>query len=82
MLLPKALLLASYANLKVLFGMKLMFVDYIASGTLDDAFSLCMASKNTLTSLLLLMEAYREEADYSVLSYLVDVLDLILVVVA
>lgn len=42
-------------------------------GILDDLYALCMARKETLTSLLALMGAYREELDYIVLSNLITV---------
>ncbi|ERN06883.1 hypothetical protein AMTR_s00005p00250950 [Amborella trichopoda] len=42
-------------------------------GVLDDAYALCAACKQTLSSLLSLMVAYREELDYTVLSCLIDV---------
>ncbi|KAG9451703.1 hypothetical protein H6P81_004607 [Aristolochia fimbriata] len=41
-------------------------------GILDDSFALCMAGKQTLSSLLFLMNAYREETDYTVLSCLIE----------
>ncbi|PKA63344.1 puromycin-sensitive aminopeptidase [Apostasia shenzhenica] len=42
-------------------------------GILDDSFALCMASKQSLSSLLSLMIAYREDPEYTVLSHLVTV---------
>ncbi|XP_035539457.1 aminopeptidase M1-like isoform X1 [Juglans regia] len=42
-------------------------------GILDDAFALCMACKQSLSLLLSLMDAYRKELDFVVLSKLVDV---------
>ncbi|ONK80890.1 uncharacterized protein A4U43_C01F22890 [Asparagus officinalis] len=42
-------------------------------GILDDAYSLCMAGKQTLSSLLSLMAAYREEVDYTVLSLVITI---------
>eukprot|EP00262_Sarcandra_glabra_P014364 TRINITY_DN419_c0_g1_i1.p1 TRINITY_DN419_c0_g1~~TRINITY_DN419_c0_g1_i1.p1 ORF type:complete len:866 (+),score=159.90 TRINITY_DN419_c0_g1_i1:322-2598(+) len=42
-------------------------------GILEDSYALCMASKQTLSSLLSLMDAYREELDYTVLSQLIVV---------
>ncbi|XP_058786017.1 aminopeptidase M1-like [Vicia villosa] len=42
-------------------------------GVLDDTFALCMARKESLTSLLNLMAAYREEDDYTVLSNLISI---------
>ncbi|KAK4277320.1 hypothetical protein QN277_015335 [Acacia crassicarpa] len=42
-------------------------------GILDDVYALCMARKETLTSLLALMGAYREELDYIVLSNLITI---------
>ncbi|KAL6344635.1 hypothetical protein AAG906_002541 [Vitis piasezkii] len=42
-------------------------------GILDDSFALCMACQQSLTSLLTLMGAYREELDYTVLSNLISI---------
>ncbi|XP_050216793.1 aminopeptidase M1 [Mercurialis annua] len=42
-------------------------------GVLDDAFALCMARHQPLTSLLTLMNAYREELEYTVLSNLIAI---------
>ncbi|KAI5404022.1 variant 2, AP-1 complex subunit mu-1-like [Lathyrus oleraceus] len=42
-------------------------------GVLDDTYALCMARKESLTSLLNLMAAYREEDDYTVLSNLISI---------
>lgn len=42
-------------------------------GILDDSFALCMAGQQSLTSLLTLMGAYREELDYTVLSNLITI---------
>ncbi|XP_043718554.1 aminopeptidase M1 [Telopea speciosissima] len=42
-------------------------------GILDDSYSLCMARKQSLSSLFSLMNAYREELDYTVLSHLITV---------
>lgn len=42
-------------------------------GLLDDSFALCMARQQSLTSLLTLMAAYREELDYTVLSNLISI---------
>ncbi|XP_022158530.1 aminopeptidase M1 [Momordica charantia] len=42
-------------------------------GILDDAFALSMACEQSLTSLLTLMGAYREELDYTVLSNLMGI---------
>lgn len=42
-------------------------------GILDDSFALCMARQQSLTSLLTLMGAYREELDYTVLSNLISI---------
>ncbi|XP_058786056.1 aminopeptidase M1-like isoform X2 [Vicia villosa] len=42
-------------------------------GILDDTYALCMARKESLTSLLNLMAAYREEDDYTVLSNLLSI---------
>lgn len=44
------------------------------TGILDDSFALCMACQQSLTSLLTLMGAYREELDYTVLSNLISVI--------
>ncbi|XP_068650425.1 aminopeptidase M1 [Aristolochia californica] len=51
-------------------------------GILDDSFALCMAGKQTLSSLLFLMNAYREESDYTVLSCLIEVTDRVAKLVA
>ncbi|XP_024180659.1 aminopeptidase M1 isoform X2 [Rosa chinensis] len=42
-------------------------------GILDDAYALCEACEQSLSSLLSLMDVYRKEADYIVLSKLIDV---------
>ncbi|XP_062159285.1 aminopeptidase M1-like isoform X2 [Alnus glutinosa] len=42
-------------------------------GILDDSFALCMARQQSLTSLLTLMGAYREELEYIVLSNLISI---------
>ncbi|XP_047158930.1 aminopeptidase M1 [Vigna umbellata] len=42
-------------------------------GVLDDAFALCMARQESLTSLINLMGSYREEVDYTVLSNLITI---------
>ncbi|XP_040370036.1 aminopeptidase M1 isoform X4 [Rosa chinensis] len=42
-------------------------------GILDDAYALCEACELSLSSLLSLMDVYRKEADYIVLSKLIDV---------
>ncbi|KAM7276178.1 hypothetical protein ACFE04_018044 [Oxalis oulophora] len=42
-------------------------------GILDDSFALCMAGKQSLTSLITLMSAYREEEEYTVLSNLIAI---------
>ncbi|KAI6679923.1 hypothetical protein NL676_033804 [Syzygium grande] len=42
-------------------------------GILDDSFALCVARQQSLTSLLTLMAAYREELDYTVLSNLISI---------
>lgn len=44
------------------------------TGILDDLYALCMARKETLTSLLALMGSYREELEYIVLSNLITVM--------
>lgn len=43
------------------------------SGILDDTFALCEACEMPFSSLLSLMEVYRKELDYIVLSRLIDV---------
>ncbi|KMZ61534.1 Aminopeptidase M1 [Zostera marina] len=42
-------------------------------GVLEDSFSLCMACKKSLSSLLSLMNSYRQESDYTVLSHIITV---------
>ncbi|KMZ61536.1 aminopeptidase M1 [Zostera marina] len=42
-------------------------------GVLDDSYSLCMACKQPLSSLFLLMNSYRKESDYTVLSCIISV---------
>ncbi|KAM5579485.1 hypothetical protein ABKV19_009325 [Rosa sericea] len=42
-------------------------------GILDDAYALCEACEQSLSSFLSLMDVYRKEADYIVLSKLIDV---------
>ncbi|XP_022715192.1 aminopeptidase M1-like isoform X2 [Durio zibethinus] len=42
-------------------------------GILDDTYALCVACEQSLSSLLSLMDAYRKEIDYIVLSKLIDV---------
>ncbi|KAJ1423415.1 Peptidase M1, membrane alanine aminopeptidase, N-terminal [Sesbania bispinosa] len=42
-------------------------------GILDDSFALCMAGQESLTSLINLMGAYREEVEYTVLSNLITI---------
>ncbi|KAF5748340.1 Aminopeptidase M1 isoform 1 [Tripterygium wilfordii] len=42
-------------------------------GILDDSFALCMSRRQPLTSLLMLMGAYREESEYIVLSNLISI---------
>lgn len=42
-------------------------------GILDDSFALCMACKQSLTSLLTWMGAFRDELDYTVLSNLISI---------
>ncbi|XP_058093294.1 aminopeptidase M1-like isoform X3 [Magnolia sinica] len=51
-------------------------------GILDDSYALCMACKQTLSSLLSLMDAYREELDYTVLSCLITICSEIVKIVA
>ena len=45
----------------------------LLTGIIDDSYALCMARHQSLTSLLTLMAAYREEEDYTVLSNLISV---------
>lgn len=52
---------------------KVTEVSPFLTGIVDDAFALCMACKQSLTSLLTLMGAFREELDYTVLSNLITV---------
>lgn len=47
---------------------------FFMTGILDDSFALCMARQQSLTSLLTLMGAYREEVEYTVLSNLITVI--------
>eukprot|EP00252_Welwitschia_mirabilis_P026272 TRINITY_DN853_c0_g2_i2.p1 TRINITY_DN853_c0_g2~~TRINITY_DN853_c0_g2_i2.p1 ORF type:complete len:876 (-),score=167.86 TRINITY_DN853_c0_g2_i2:460-3087(-) len=42
-------------------------------GILDDSFALCSACKQPLSALLSLMDVYRNELDYTVLSCLIDI---------
>ncbi|KAJ6808349.1 aminopeptidase M1-like [Iris pallida] len=42
-------------------------------GLLEDSFALCMACKQTLSSLLSLLDAYREELEYTVLSHIITI---------
>ncbi|KAK2980117.1 hypothetical protein RJ640_019540 [Escallonia rubra] len=42
-------------------------------GILDDSYALCMGCQQSLTSLLTLFSAYREEVDYTVLSNLISI---------
>ncbi|KAL3655741.1 AP-1 complex subunit mu-1-like [Castilleja foliolosa] len=42
-------------------------------GILDDYYSLAMACQQSLTSLLALMSAYREDLDYTILSHLITI---------
>lgn len=51
-------------------------------GILDDAYALCVAGKQTLSSLLSLMAAYREELDYTVLSLMITISSKVVDVVA
>ncbi|KAH7681919.1 Peptidase M1 alanine aminopeptidase/leukotriene A4 hydrolase protein [Dioscorea alata] len=41
-------------------------------GILDDSFALCMACKQTMSSLISLMSAYREELNYTVVSQMIS----------
>ncbi|KAL4618907.1 hypothetical protein ACB092_06G044900 [Castanea dentata] len=43
------------------------------TGVLDDSFALCMAGQQSLTSLLTLMDAYKEELECTVLSNLINI---------
>ena len=43
------------------------------SGLLEDSFALSMACKQTLSSLVLLLDAYRKENEYTVLSHIITV---------
>eukprot|EP00249_Psilotum_nudum_P022536 c28554_g1_i1 orf=366-3035(+) len=42
-------------------------------GILDDTYALCMACKQPLSTLLFLMDVYRNETDYTVLTCLIDI---------
>ncbi|KAB2029134.1 hypothetical protein ES319_D05G142700v1 [Gossypium barbadense] len=42
-------------------------------GILDDRYALCVACEQSLSSLLLLMDVYRKESDYIILSKVIDV---------
>ncbi|XP_026656624.2 aminopeptidase M1-B-like isoform X2 [Phoenix dactylifera] len=42
-------------------------------GILEDSYALCVACKQTLSSLLSLLDAYREEFDYTVLGHIVTI---------
>ena len=44
------------------------------TGVLDDSFALSMAGQQSLTSLVTLMDAYKEELEYTVLSNLINVM--------
>lgn len=46
---------------------------YFAAGIVEDSYSLSVARKQTLTSLLRLLNAYRNESDYTVLSHVTSV---------
>ena len=59
-----------YRNLK---PSSSLFLFMYLSGILDDMYALCEACKVPLSSLLLLMDVYRKELDYVVVSRLVDV---------
>lgn len=52
------------------------------SGILDDYYSLSIACQQSLTSLLALMSAYREELEYTVLSNLISVASMVAKIVA
>lgn len=45
----------------------------LISGILDDAYALCEACEQSLSSLLSLMDVYRKEVDYIVLTNLINV---------
>ncbi|PON77662.1 Peptidase M1, alanine aminopeptidase/leukotriene A4 hydrolase [Parasponia andersonii] len=51
------------------------------SGILDDAYALCVAGKQPLTSLISLIDVYRKELDYVVLAKLIDVLQKSLILI-
>ncbi|GLT72770.1 hypothetical protein SLA2020_446740 [Shorea laevis] len=51
-------------------------------GILDDSFALCMARQQSLSSLLTLMGAYREEPEYTVLSNLIIISHKVATIVA
>ncbi|KAK2997205.1 hypothetical protein RJ639_026490, partial [Escallonia herrerae] len=52
----------------------LLITKFISStGILDDSYALCMGCQQSLTSLLTLFSAYREEVDYTVLSNLISI---------
>ena len=55
-------------NFLVTFSDRYHHID--TAGIVEDSHALSMACKQTLTSLLRLLYAYREEADYSVLSHI------------
>ena len=44
------------------------------TGILDDSFALCMARQKSFTSFLALLNAYKEELEYTVLSNLIKVM--------
>ncbi|XP_073014330.1 aminopeptidase M1-B-like [Typha latifolia] len=50
---------------------KLSLMDKI--GVIEDSYALCVACKQTLSSLLFLLKAYGEEFDYTVLSHIISV---------
>ncbi|XP_072959733.1 aminopeptidase M1-A-like isoform X2 [Typha angustifolia] len=51
-------------------------------GILDDSFALCMACKQTLSSLLTLMACYTEESEYTVLSQIITISHKVVTMVA
>jgi len=48
-------------------------VNFNFTGILDDGNALCQACEQSLSSLLMLMDVYREELDYVIVSRLIDV---------
>lgn len=48
-------------------------VNFYFTGILDDGNALCQACEQSLSSLLMLMDVYRKELDYVIVSRLIDV---------